>query len=154
MRYWLTTHYPWPPPVTWHVYLQVQFEDVGRWLGVGDQVLFYEFKHNPSGRERHESSEGKALLPKLKSRIRCAAAPDKRNLIITTGRQVKWPWEVPTRVEGDTGFVSQDRRIYRILQFESGYRMRGFGSRGSGVKELDEAQYRELMDLYQHSVPK
>ena len=155
-RYWLTTH--WPrlkrEPHRFSVYFQQKFEDVARQLHRNDRVLFYEtvtgkilLESLPDGTQRplpRERGRGGIVATGTFSGSYHPLAAVQQ---YADGTEMNWAWEVPVGDHDFEGFVRRDE-VVRVLGFEPKYYMRGFGIRGSGVKELAAGQFTELAALF------
>ena len=151
MRYWLTTHYPHPQPDDhpWHVYLQAQFKDIAEKFQVGDRVLFYEVKHHrpvDDGRKYGPGAEGIRIVGTVEKKKYEQRPPQKAIVEYAEGKRYNWLWGVPTRRD-EEGFVSR-KELCRLLGYKTNYYLRGFGLRRSGVRELTEEEFNELLSTF------
>lgn len=160
MRYWITTH--WPHLVTEpsehrHVYLQQQHRAIGERFDVGDRILIYEsvsgqaiIKHGADGsRERVRRRRGIGGLvadTEVAERI-APRSPGEGNVEYADGRTANWAWIIKTQNENYAGFVPRVE-VLRVLGYSLNWNMHGFGEESSGVKELFEPQYNELVRMF------
>jgi hypothetical protein len=168
-RYWITTHWPKRKvdPQPWHIYLQEGFETLGRRVEVGNPVLFFELKTGkvavtklPDGREYQRrlvgGRQGIVASAVVSTPMMRRDPSDSRETYIG-GKQLNWPWEIPTSNVNLDGFVPR-ADVNRVLGYDPEYTLMGFGDRmngrPSGLKQLTEDQYRELTELFRASSPR
>lgn len=160
-HFWLTTH--WPPlkgegPHTYNVYLQHRFESLARELQSGDRVFFYELisgrarvKSMPDGTQtlvRRERGRGGIVASgTVSGNYRSFSWPADAVQTYADGTKLHWAWEVPVVDHDYSGFVRREN-VIRVLGFRPNYYLRGFGIGGSGLKELEKAQFDELAAMF------
>jgi hypothetical protein len=151
MRYWVTTHWPHPEPDDhpWHVYLKAEFKEIADMFAPGDRVLFYESKyHRPmaDGKRRPVGAEGVVVAGTVaapaQTRPPALAVADYAD-----GTCDNWLWGVPTRDLDTSGYVPR-RELNEVLEYKPTYNLHGFGVQNSGVKELTEQQYNDLLGKF------
>ena len=163
MKYWLTTHWPPIPQDKVQYPLRVWIEDgkesVGRSLATGDRVLVYETKYGPPRRVTGVSGSARkvASIPGRQGIVSAtiatgALAKDAsfEKFIYDDGSQRWWCWHAPLQATLTKGLVPR-MEVNRVLGYKPGYVFRGFGARGSGLKEITKTQYSELVELYELS---
>ncbi len=160
MRYWITTH--WAPEedddslIPRGIWVPDGRERAGAELRKGDLVLIYQAAGGPTvlregddgedervGRQRGRG--GVVLIAQSRDTLKANGVAEPTRYV---GRKaIWWRWHADTQPISRNGFVSVDE-LKRVLDFEPGYRMRGFGDYNSGLKEISEGQYNELVRIF------
>jgi len=165
MRYWITTH--WPPregssledsPGIW---LPEGRESPGTRIARGDLVLIYE------------SRSGRTLLRKALdgaiSKIRCergregivcmgrilepmTADGESSPQLYVDGTNIWWRWYAPMEILSRSGFAHR-KEVASILGYKSSYNFRGFGERHSGLREISDEEYAEIVRRFHKAQP-
>ena len=151
MASWITTHYPHQQPDThpWHIYLQEEFEEVARSIKDGDRVLFYELgRHKPllTGEKFPEGRQG-IVASGIVRGTPLIRHPSQSLLAYADGTTANWKWELRTAGLDFEGYTPREE-VFEVLNYRCGYTMRGFGTRGSGVKALSGDQYDGLFHRF------
>ena len=157
MNGWMNTQWPIsdePDEPTSHaLYLRDGHEGVVDGMEIGDCVLLYEYMTKP-GRTRHsgqksqrvqQRSDGRQGIIAIAqvARLREERRDDLDHDDCDDGRKMWWRWVVPLdRVdkEGDAPLEV----VLRVLKYNPGGYLLGFGDKHSGVKRLDESVWMEL----------
>lgn len=159
MRYWITTH--WAPEddgseVPRGIWVPNGREKAGEDLRKGDHVLIYQAAGGPTvlregedGRDervgRQRGRGGIVVIAQARSGLKPDGLDEPTRYI---GRPpIWWRWHADTELVSRNGFISVDE-LKRVLEFKPGYRMRGFGDYNSGLKEIPERQYDELVRIF------
>lgn len=160
MRYWITTH--WAPEedddsaIPRGIWVPDGREKAGTELRKGDRLLIYQASGGPTvlregddgederiGRQRGRG--GIVLIAQSLDKLRPNGAGEPTRYV---GRKpIWWRWHADTEPISRNGFVSVDE-LKKVLDFSPGYRMRGFGDYNSGLKEITEGQYNELVRIF------
>lgn len=160
MRYWITTH--WAPEeddestTPRGVWVPDGREKAGANLRSGDAVLIYQAASGPAVlREGEDGADerigrrigkgGIVLVAQACDKLRPNGAEEPTRYV--GRRPIWWRWHADTAPVSRNGFVSVDE-LKKILAYSPGYRMRGFGDYNSGLKEISEAQYTELVRIF------
>jgi hypothetical protein len=115
-------------------------------------VLFYETKtHRPmaNGKKHRQGAEGVVVTGIVSGKAQ-TRPPELAISDYADGTRVSWAWGVPTRDLDRDGYIPR-REICEVLDYSVNYNFRGFGMRRSGVRELTEEQYNELVRLFRQS---
>jgi hypothetical protein len=153
VRFWLAVHWPHPEGsrIPWHIFLKREFEDIAKLVAPDDGVLFYETKSGKPVRGRRRLREGRqAVVAGGRVAMRYQRRPKSEAVeVYGDGSTADWAYEVPIH-DLEFGQVARED-VCRILGFKSGYRMRGLGERGSGLKLLKREQHDDLLKLLRAS---
>ena len=163
MRYWITTH--WPPLADSKreyggIYIPDGKQAAAADLAPGDRILIYEtqsapaeLRHHPDGREewvKHLPGQGGIFaICEARKGIRYNSRSATREY--RGGRRIRWCWQGETTLVNASGFVPRST-VNRMLGFSPAYTLHGFG-RGSGVREITEEEYLELVEAFKQSRP-
>jgi hypothetical protein len=134
--------------------LKAEFGDIARMFATGDRVLFYESKyHRPmaSRKKYPQGAEGLVVAGTVSAPAQ-TRPPELAIADYADGTRVSWAWGVPTRELDRNGYVPRPE-VCRVLDYSPNYNLRGFGLRRSGVMELTEEQYNELVRLFRNGRP-
>lgn len=166
MKYWITTH--WAPEdgdessAPRGIWVPDGREQAGADLRKGDCVLIYQATGGPTeireGKDgederigRRGGSGGVVVVGQVLDRLRANGAEVPTRYV---GRKdIWWRWHADTKLISSNGFVPVNA-LKRVLDFSPGYRMRGFGDYNSGLKEITEGQYNELVRLFRNRTRK
>ncbi|MFC2021636.1 hypothetical protein ACFLTR_00250 [Chloroflexota bacterium] len=161
MNYWMTTH--WPPNekedlenfVPSGIWLPDGREQAGADIEIGDRVLIYQSK---TGRPEIKDIKGKRVVLRpvqgKESIIAIAEVTgdleklrDSIPTKYTFGKDIWWRWHADTQPISMNGFVPR-LKVNQILGYKQGNTLRGFGDYKSGLKKLDEDEYKELVRVF------
>jgi hypothetical protein len=101
------------------------------------------------GKKRRVGAEGVVVAGTVAGRAQ-TRPPELALATYADRTRDNWLWGVPTRDLDKNGFVPR-RELNEVLEYKPNYNLRGFGMRGSGVKELTEEQYNELYRRFRRS---
>ncbi len=166
MKYWVTTH--WAPQeddelsVPQGVWVPEDRQKAGEELRTGDNVLIYqaaggptEIRDGENGQDelvgRHRGRGGIVAICQTLDRLKPNGAETPTRYV---GRKpIWWRWHADTALISKNGFVTVDE-LKRVLNFKPEYTMRGFGDYNSGLKEISEKQYIELVRIFRRRTKK
>lgn len=161
-RYWLTTH--WPPLVgdpPDHAGLWVPHDrrDVIENARPGDLALIYESMSGKSVvRRQADGTEmvvrrvsGAGGLVAIHEVTDAPFEPDESEPEqYDDGSETWWRWQARTRALSTSGFVPM-RELAILLGYKPNYNFHGFGTRHSGLKEIDEAEFNSIIAAFRES---
>ncbi|MDY0062035.1 MAG: hypothetical protein RBU45_19650 [Myxococcota bacterium] len=149
-RYWITTH--WPPArgddVDAGVYLFEGRQDVGQNLAPGDLVWIYESR---TGRKelgkKSNGFEGREGIVGLAELITPLQPHNWPPTTYADGTTRHWRWYAAGEFVDRSGYIDR-QALNTILGYKEGYRLRGFGRRNSGLKEIEEDIHHQLQAAF------
>lgn len=163
MRYWVTTHWPlregWTEEGAAGVWLPDGREAVGAALAIGDHVIVYESR---SGRTQlverpdgstvtlacREGREGVVYYGRVSESLH--ADSDSEPEHYTDGTTVWWRWSARIQVLSRSGFVPRPELLLS-LGYKPTWNLRGFGTDHSGLLEITQEQYQEIVHKFHDS---
>jgi len=151
-KYWVTTHYPAfvGIRVRQGVYLRNQHKKVAEPLRVGDHVIVYETKKNPP----YTNEQGKVFrrVPG-RGRVVCYGTVSKALHEFDEYPDSKKQWNLfaPIQVISDEGFLSRQELAF-YLGFSERYDLRGLGDKHSGLKEISQEQYENIVRRFHENI--
>jgi hypothetical protein len=160
MNYWMTTHTPpntedldnYQPSGIW---LPDGREKAGDRIGEGDKVLIYQTE---SGTPEVRRIRGRTqVIPRSQGKGGIIAIAritgdleeleDSEPTEYADGTDTWWKWHAETEITSMNGFVPR-HRVNRILNYDPDYSLHGFGDYHSGLKWLDEEEYKTLVQEF------
>lgn len=165
MRYWLTTHWPpheqQPEDEVGGIYLEEGKQVVGANIAPGDLVFIYQSLTGPT--ELRQQADGSTIrLRPWRGRggivsLECVTSKimqdeDPTQTEYTDRRPMVWSWSASTRTLNSSGFVPKTD-VNRVLEYKHGNRLHGFGTKRSGLMEISERQFEELVEIFKRNAP-
>ena len=159
MKFWVATHWPpreddeSPPSGVW---VADGKEEAGKELRKGDCVLIYEtsggpvslYKQKRGEDERICCREGRQGIVVIAQALEHFGENGDDEPARYVGRKpIWWRWGAETKLISRNGFVSI-HELTRALDYSPAYRMRGFGKDHSGLMEITEEQYDEVVMMF------
>lgn len=160
-RYWLTTHWPLIQSNSdvhhRNIYLQEGHQSVGSQMRPGDKVLIYESVTGPTLVERlpdgtdcpmprHVGRRGIVTVADVAHGF-TRRPPQEAIEQYVDGTQMNWAWRATTTSHASNGFAPK-AEVLRVLGYNPGYTMRGFGQMNSGLREIRKSDYEELLGIF------
>lgn len=165
MRYWVTTHWPrregWTDEASAAVWLPDGREAAGAQLAVDDRVVVYESRsgrvqlvHRPDGTSYtvrcRTGREGVVYYGRVSEPLHADAQAEPEEYV--DGSQIWWRWTARLEVLSRSGFLAR-QSLLSVLGYDSTWNMRGFGTLHSGLKEITEEQYRQIVSGFHEARP-
>ena len=125
-------------------------------MNKGDLVFIYESKTGRSEVEttidgekniirRHRGREGIVVLAEIVTKPYKDEDSEPTKYIDDT--EIWWRFYADTKTINSHGFIPREK-VNQILGYAKDYHYRGFGTKHSGVKEITQQQYRDLLKYF------
>ena len=163
MRYWIAAQSPplegSPDPKLDRLPLAAGREVAGRELAAGDLVLVYQSRSGRAVRLREaDGTETKVHTAKGRQGIVAlvevtgpiAHHPEIEKTRYVDGTELRWCFGVPIDAHSVHGHVPLSH-VNRVLGFKATYNFGGFAYRSSGLREIEDHQYRALVEAFRSS---
>jgi hypothetical protein len=161
IRYWFTTHWPLTNEHKGehhrNVYLQSGRQSVAQNMSPGDKVLIYESKTGPTiveefadgTRRRIAQGNGRSgIVTVAEIAEPLSRRPGSEGVAkYADGTEMNWAWKATTRHHVSNGFVAKPE-VLRVLEYAPSYAMRGIGPMNSGLREISQSQYEDLLRMF------
>jgi hypothetical protein len=131
-------------------------EALGLELEPGDLVLVYQSRSGRAVKQR-SAEGGEVWVPTVAGRQGIAAVAEVEDRVTrdarisgteyADGRELCWCWRAPIDAISTDGHVSLSD-VNRILGFKPTYNFGGFAYRNSGLREIEAAQYWDLVEIF------
>lgn len=165
MRYWVTTHWPlregWTEEASAAVWLPDGRESAGAGLDVGDMVIVYESK---SGRTQlvarpdgscwpvgcRPGREGVVYYGRVIEPLHADSEAEPEQYV--DGSVIWWRWTARLEVLSRSGFLARPAFLGH-LGLNPTWNLRGFGTKHSGLKEIDQPTFESIVRDFHSAHP-
>jgi hypothetical protein len=157
MRYWITVHWPLREDATEDsnsgVWLPDGREAAGAALALGDHVIVYESRsgrpkvlHHSDGNTTYircrEGREGVVHYGRVTEPLHSLS--DSKPEEYSDGSTIWWRWFAPVGIFSRSGFLARSE-VALSLGYKPTYNFHGFGTLHSGLIEITQAQYQDII---------
>lgn len=165
MRYWVTTHWPirdgHAEGEESGVWLPEGREAAGAALEVGDHVIVYESRSGRTQLVRRpdgtscpvrcaEGREGVVYYGRVSEPLHAVADSEPEHY--ADGTTIWWRWLARLEVLSRSGFLPRPQ-LLRALGYEPTWNLRGFGTLHSGLLEIAQGQYDDIVASFHAAHP-